>query len=84
VDLGLQGRVAIVCGASQGMGRAIAASLAAEGAGVMLVARSEERLEQAKAAIAGEVPGAQLASLAQDLTAPDGRRASAGVVWMCW
>lgn len=75
MDLGLRERVAVVCGASQGMGRAIAASLAAEGARVLLVARSEERLEQAKVTIAGEVPGARLASLAQDLTAPDGAEA---------
>lgn len=68
MDLGLKGRAAVVCGASQGMGRAIAAGLAAEGAGVLLVARSAERLAQAEQAIAAQVPGASLATVALDLT----------------
>jgi 3-oxoacyl-[acyl-carrier protein] reductase len=44
MDLGLQGRVAFVCGASAGMGRAIAEELAREGASVVLASRSLERL----------------------------------------
>lgn len=71
MDLGLKDRVAVVCGASQGMGRAIAGSLAAEGARVLLVARSADKLHEAQAAIAGQVPGAQLATLALDLTPSD-------------
>ena len=39
MDLGLDGRVAIVTGGSEGIGRATAARLAAEGARVALVAR---------------------------------------------
>lgn len=70
MDLGLKDRVAVVCGASQGMGRAIAAGLAAEGARVLLVARNAERLAQAESAISAHVPGASAASLALDLTLP--------------
>jgi len=44
MDLGLAGRVAIVAGASKGLGRAIALTLAREGAHVVLCARSHERL----------------------------------------
>ena len=49
MDLGLKDRVAVVCGASQGMGRAIAAGLAAEGARVLLVARNADRLAAGRA-----------------------------------
>ncbi len=51
MDLGLRGRVALVMGASRGIGRGIAAVLAREGAHVAIASRSEERLEEAAAAI---------------------------------
>ena len=41
----LDGKIALVTGASQGIGRAIAGSFAAQGARVVLAARSEEKLE---------------------------------------
>jgi 3-oxoacyl-[acyl-carrier protein] reductase len=46
VELGLTGRTAIVCGASQGMGLAIADALAAEGANVAMFARRRDVLER--------------------------------------
>jgi 3-oxoacyl-[acyl-carrier protein] reductase len=46
MDLGLQGRVIAVSGASRGIGRGIAETLAAEGARVVLCARGEERLAE--------------------------------------
>jgi 3-oxoacyl-[acyl-carrier protein] reductase len=46
MDLGLQGRTAIVCGASSGMGLAVAEQLAAEGANVAVFARRRDLLER--------------------------------------
>ena len=51
MDLGLANRIALVTGASQGLGFAIARELAAEGASVAIVARTAERLERAAAEI---------------------------------
>ncbi|HKD33419.1 MAG TPA: SDR family oxidoreductase [Gaiellaceae bacterium] len=53
MDLGLSGRTAIVCGASAGMGLAIAEALAAEGANVSLFARRREVLEREAERIGG-------------------------------
>jgi len=46
MELGLSGRTAIVCGASSGMGLAIAEALAAEGANVAMFARRRDLLER--------------------------------------
>jgi 3-oxoacyl-[acyl-carrier protein] reductase len=51
MDLGIDGRVALVTGASQGIGRAIAAGLAGEGARVAISSRSREKID----ATAGEI-----------------------------
>jgi 3-oxoacyl-[acyl-carrier protein] reductase len=51
MDIGLQGRVALVAGASRGIGLAIARELAAEGARVAISSRSAERVEAAAADI---------------------------------
>jgi 3-oxoacyl-[acyl-carrier protein] reductase len=53
VDLGLDGRTAIVCGASSGIGLGIAEALASEGANVAMFARRRELLEQEAARIGG-------------------------------
>ena len=54
MDLGIDGRVALVMGASKGIGHGIAAALAREGARVAIASRTRERREQAAAEIAGE------------------------------
>jgi 3-oxoacyl-[acyl-carrier protein] reductase len=53
VDLGLDGRTAIVCGASSGIGLGVAEALAAEGANVVMFARRRELLEQEAARVGG-------------------------------
>ncbi|HEV7749931.1 MAG TPA: SDR family oxidoreductase [Baekduia sp.] len=64
MDLGLRDRVCVVTGASQGIGLAISARLAGEGAKVLMVARGEGRLQAA-----AEPLGAEW--LAADVTDPD-------------
>jgi 3-oxoacyl-[acyl-carrier protein] reductase len=54
MDMGLRGKVAIVGGASQGIGYAIARLLAGEGANVAMVARRKEILEESAARVRGE------------------------------
>jgi len=49
MDLGLRGKIAVVTGASRGIGRAIASRLADEGAGVAICARGEPALREAEA-----------------------------------
>ena len=56
MDFGIQGKVALVAAASQGLGRACAAALAREGARVAILSRRKEVLER----VAGEI-GAALA-----------------------
>lgn len=53
MELGLSGKVALVAAASKGLGRAVAESLAAEGASLAICARGEEALLAARDAIAG-------------------------------
>jgi 3-oxoacyl-[acyl-carrier protein] reductase len=55
MDLGIDGRVALVLGASRGIGRGIAAALAREGARVAIASRTLETLERTAAEIDGEV-----------------------------
>ncbi|MEO6748779.1 MAG: SDR family NAD(P)-dependent oxidoreductase, partial [Casimicrobiaceae bacterium] len=65
----LAGRVALVTGASSGIGRAIAQALAGAGARVVLVARRAAELEATRAAIAAG--GGNAATLCCDLADRD-------------
>jgi NAD(P)-dependent dehydrogenase (short-subunit alcohol dehydrogenase family) len=55
MQISLDGKVALVTGASRGIGKAVAATLAASGAKVMLVSRKLDQLEAAAAEIGGDV-----------------------------
>jgi 3-oxoacyl-[acyl-carrier protein] reductase len=67
VSRGVEGRTAVVCGASSGLGYAVAERLAAGGARVLLVSRSEERVRAAVDAI--RAAGGAVEGCAADLTA---------------
>jgi 3-oxoacyl-[acyl-carrier protein] reductase len=69
MDYGLEGKVAIVSGGSRGIGRAIATTLVAEGASVLLAARTQSHLDDAAAEIDKVGPG-RVDALAADMTVP--------------
>ena len=74
MDLGLKGRLALVTGASEGIGSAIARKLAAEGARVAICARTESTLKDTAAAIT-RTTGQEIVSIPADLRSLDGCRA---------
>ena len=74
MDLAISGRKAIICGASAGLGFAIADALAGEGVEVYIAARNGDRLSQAAARIEQRAPGCVHAVVA-DVTKPEGRQA---------
>lgn len=68
MDLGLNGKVALITGGSEGLGRAIAQVLAAEGAHVVIVARREELLEEVAVGIRSR--GGSAFAIPGDVTIP--------------
>jgi len=73
--MSLQGRIALVTGASQGIGRACAFELARAGATVVLAARNESKLAEAVAEI--EATGGQAAAFALDVANEDSIKSGA-------
>jgi 3-oxoacyl-[acyl-carrier protein] reductase len=71
MDLKLTGKVAMVGGASKGLGYAVARALAGEGARVSIASRDREAIDRAAAAIKNETGATVLASAA-DLSAASG------------
>ena len=74
MDLGLQGKSALVCGASKGLGRGCAEALAKEGVHVTMVARNAANLEQAANAIRVLIhTDVVIQVVVCDITTPEGR-----------
>lgn len=69
MDLGIAGRVAIITGASRGIGRAVAERLCREGANVALCARNRETLAEAQRALEA-LGGGRVLAVEADLTEP--------------
>ncbi len=74
----LTGKTALITGASQGIGRAIALQLAAEGAQIALAARNESKLVEVKAEI--EAAGGTAATFALDVASEDSIKSTAKAV----
>jgi NAD(P)-dependent dehydrogenase (short-subunit alcohol dehydrogenase family) len=74
MDLGLKGRTAIVCAASQGLGKASALALAREGVILFIAARRGDVLESAADEIASAT-GNQPKTIIADVTTKEGRDA---------
>lgn len=72
MDLGIEGRRALVCGASKGLGFACALALAHEGVTATIVARDETALKSAADRIRSTT-GRSCRSIAADLSTADGR-----------
>lgn len=75
MDLGIDGKSALVCAASKGLGRACAFSLAREGVEVVIVARNPEPLETTAEEIR-QSTGARVTAVAADITTSQGRQAA--------
>jgi 3-oxoacyl-[acyl-carrier protein] reductase len=73
MDLGLNGKIALVGASSRGIGRAIATTLGREGARLVMCARGKEALEETADRICATT-GAEVYTVPLDLAQPDGPR----------
>jgi len=72
MDLGLRGKVALAAASSAGLGRAVAEALAVEGMDLVMCARRETSLEDARREM--EKYGVRIVTVPADLTEPEGVR----------
>jgi 3-oxoacyl-[acyl-carrier protein] reductase len=72
MDYGIKGRTAIVCAASQGLGKGCAFALAREGAHLVINARTATTLESTAEEIR-RATGVEVKAVAGDITTPEGR-----------
>ena len=79
MDMGLNGKWALVCGASKGLGLGCTTALAAEGVNLVMVARGPEALQASASCIRAASPGVQVLAVAADITTPEGRAAAFAV-----
>ena len=75
MDMGIRGRRALVCAASQGLGRACAEALAGEGVDLVILARRPEPLAETAAALR-ERHGVRVQAVACDITTLEGQTAA--------
>jgi 3-oxoacyl-[acyl-carrier protein] reductase len=76
MDLGIQGRWALVCASSKGLGKGCAAALVGEGVNVVITARGEPTLQAAAAELRTLNPAVQVRVAVGDITTTEGRAAA--------
>ncbi len=76
MDLGIQGRWALVCAASKGLGKGCAQALAQEGVNVVITARGDAALQATAAELRQLNPAVQVRAVPGDITTPAGRAAA--------
>lgn len=78
--ISLEGKLAVVTGASTGLGLETSRTLARQGATVLMVARNAQKLEAAMGTIQEETPGARLEAVLMDLADLESVRAAAATI----
>jgi len=73
MDLGLNGKWALVCAASKGLGKGCAQALVAEGVNVVITARGAEALAATVAELRASNPAVQVRGVVGDITTAEGR-----------
>ena len=76
MDLCIQGKWALVCAASKGLGKGCAQALVREGVNVVITARGVEALEATAAELRALNPAVQVRTVAGDITTAEGRAAA--------
>jgi len=76
MDLGIQGKWALVCAASKGLGKGCAQALAREGVNVVITARGSEALQATAEELRVLNPAVQVLAVAGDITTIEGRAAA--------
>jgi 3-oxoacyl-[acyl-carrier protein] reductase len=76
MDFGLQGKWALVCAASKGLGKGCAQALVAEGVNVVITARGVDVLHETAAELRQLAPGVEVRTVAGDITTEEGRAAA--------
>ena len=76
MDLGINGKWALVCAASKGLGKGCARALVQEGVHVVITARGDEALQATATELRGLAPGVTVIAVAGDITTPAGRAAA--------
>jgi len=76
LDLEINGKWALVCAASKGLGKGCAAALVREGVNVVITARGDEALQATAAELRALNPAVTVKALAGDITTPEGRAAA--------
>jgi len=76
MDLGLQGKWALVCAASKGLGKGCAQALAAEGVNLVITARGADALEATATQLRQLAPGIEVRTVVGDIATEAGRHAA--------